>query len=381
MIDVTQQDQILDQITNQFLTGIEGMGHTLYMAATIIFYSLAGIQLTWMFISKVILSEDSDPIGIMTIIKQVFMLTIIYTFMINISWLLPALMNAFFAVGRSTENVQTLDPSSVISEGLSIAGAILTNLSILGIFKDLAGAIITAIVCIFIVGCYGLIAIELCVNVIKTYFMVLLGALFLSFGALDITKQSATNYVQNALALSIKLMMLYIIIGIGENIGAQWAVEAGQAASNGEIMPFFEIAIGALCYYIIAKEIPNFFASTVAAHFPQGTNAGEALVGSAMTSASFGMSAAAMGMKSTAMAAKGLMTGGAAAGQAFSMAGASASHASGVMGKMSQGAAGLGRAGMEIAKAGKDSFVQSTTDNSFTRNVAERINAVKPPKA
>lgn len=249
---------LLDQVTQEFLNALRKDASIIQEAAKSLFYYLAVIQLTlstmWMTLAGESLERMTSKL-----IQLCFTFGFLYGLIQYGGTWIPALMNGFIEIGQKA-GVQSLDPSSILSQGLSIVGGIIKGFFNWGLLAHPFVSIMGATVSVVIIFIYAFIAAELTIMLVKAYIIVALSSLFFAFGATDYTQAMTKNYFNAAIGLGLKLMTLYLLLGVGQNIGASWAEMTAKAANEHLLMPMFLIMAAAIVYYLIIKNIPAFIA-------------------------------------------------------------------------------------------------------------------------
>lgn len=69
------------------------------------------------------------------------------------------------------------------------------------------------------------------------------------------------RYFNGLLGNGLQLMTLYLLLGVGQYVGKDWADITAKAASSHELMPMFAIAVAVCVYYKIIKSTPSYVAS------------------------------------------------------------------------------------------------------------------------
>lgn len=276
---------ILDQVTQEFLTTLTKDGHAIQVAAGHLFYYLVIIQLAltalWMTIAGESLQNFFSRI-VQLCVSFGFFYTLIQ---LGGQWL-PDILNGFIQLGQ-TGGVQSIDPSSIIDQGASISGAIFKAFFGWGLLDHPFVSLVGGVVCIAILILYALMAAELTIVLVKSYLVVSLGGLFFAFGASDFTQAMSKKFFNAVIGLGLNLMSLYLLLGVGENIGAQWASMTEQAAAQNQLMPMLIILAAVIVYYMILKNVPQFIAGL--SGVGGFRNYGEAAVGSAINAGTSGM--------------------------------------------------------------------------------------------
>ena len=148
-------------------------------------------------------------------------------------------------------------------------------------------SLVGGVVCIAVLVLYALMAAELTIVLVKSYLVISLGGLFFAFGASDYTQAMTRNYFNAVIGLGLNLMSLYLLLGVGQNIGTQWAAMTQQAASQNELMPMLIILAAVIVYYMILKNVPQFIASL--SGVGGFRNYGDAAVATAINTGTSGM--------------------------------------------------------------------------------------------
>lgn len=249
---------ILDQVTQQFMNALERDGNIIQQAGEHLFYYFCIIQLSITALWMVLTGES-----LQRLVSRMVQLAFSFGFFFGLIQLggqwVPDLLNGFIEIGQQG-GVQSLDPSSIINQGVSISGAIFHGFFNWGLLSHPFVSLIGAAVCIALLILYAFIAAELTVILIKAYAVISVGGLFFAFGASEYTRQMTQHYVSTAIGLGLQLMMLYLLLGVGQNIGSDWAQMTQQAANNHELMPMLVILAAVIVYYLIIKNVPTFIA-------------------------------------------------------------------------------------------------------------------------
>ncbi len=294
------QMQIFDTMTNEYLQATQHWFSQVEAAGMTLMVILLVIQLT-LKLSKVILTGEGNAVTMMVhSIKNIVLLAVLYYLMTNAGTLLPKLFNSFSQLGVAGSTITSLDPSSVVSEGLAIASAILQSFNGWGVLTDIAFSFFGVFCCIAVVVCYGLIAAELMITLIESYFLVAVSALFIAFGATSYTLPMAREYIGMTVAVGIKLMMLYVMIAIGVQLGSDWAQLISQATQAKDWSTYLGVAVGSIIYYLIVKSVPSKIASAASHSFAVSHT--DSIAGAATGSVAKTIAGVSMGMEAMSLA-------------------------------------------------------------------------------
>ena len=249
---------LLDAVTQQFLVALQRDSHIIEKGGMHLFYYLAVFQLTLTALWQVLAGESLQRL-VADMVKLAFLLGLFYGLIYLGSDWMPVIINGFVDIGQET-SVQSLSPSSVISQGVSIAGSILSCFFDITVWKHPMVAFFGSVVCLSICIIYGLIAAELAIVLVKSYVLVAMSGLFFAFGSFEITRPMTKSYVQAIIGIGLQIMTLYFLLGVGQHIGEDWAAMTKHAAENHELMPMLVMLSAIIVYYMILKNVPSFIA-------------------------------------------------------------------------------------------------------------------------
>ena len=261
--------QIIDQMTHEYMDLLRHHMSIINMTATRLFYLLAVIQLT---LSALWITITGEPLQ--RFLSQMVQLTFSFGFFFTLieyggEWI-PAIFNGFIDLGQET-GVQSLDPSSIIEQGIAIAGGIAKGFLKLGMLTHLFIGIVGSIICLIVIIIYALIAAELTLVLVKSYILVATSGLFFAFAAHDATRPVLINYFRTVLGLGLQLMTLYFLLSVGQQIGITWAKLAVTSYNNHNLAIMFTVLSAVIIYFLILKTIPVFVANIAGAKFNKET--------------------------------------------------------------------------------------------------------------
>lgn len=367
--------EILDQVTQQFITALQHDALIIDRVATGVFFYLATIQLA---LTALWMTVAGEPLArfFSRLLQLAFSLGVFYALIHQGGVWIAQLINGFVQLGQQT-GVQSLDPSSIVDQGLSISAAILKGFFGWGLLGHPFVAIVGAVVCCVMMILYSLIAAELAITLVKAYILLSTGGLFFAFGASDFTHAMAKNYLNAVIGIGLYLMTLYFLIGVGQSIGSGWAAMTAQAAKAHSLMPMFVILAAVIVYYLTVKNIPTFIAGL--SGVGGFRNYGDAAVGMAVNAGMGGVNAFLQTKKMTGQSVQGATQ----AGQTAMQLARSFSHGMQHSGTSNAVVSGFKTAGAHLAGASantvKDMAMQRNTHLNLTQKLHHHLaNRIKP---
>lgn len=354
---MTMDVGILDQVTQEFLTAFRSDSHAITAAAKSLFFKLALIQLTVSALWMALTGESLQRL-LIRFVQLSASFGVFYACIKTGGQWIPDIINGFIELGQ-TGGVSSVDPSSVVDQGLSLAGALLQAFFNWGLLAHPFVSLVGAIVCIAIVILYGLLAAELAIVLIKSYVLISFSSLFFAFGGSELTRSMSVQYFKTVLGIGLQLMTLYFLMGVGQHVGEQWVGMTQVASEHHELMPMLVILTGVILYYMIVKNVPTFIANLAGVGGLQHSGATSALVAlqaSRMGSVHLGASARFSG---------GVMQGSGQVVQAASSA-------------WKAGPSGVGHLASAAFRSAQDAVMQRNTHQTFGQRLNKHLaNRVK----
>jgi len=373
---------LLDVYKNATTTWVS----TAFGYANKLFGLLAFIDFTWAMI--VLFLEGHEMQGwIAGFLKKFMTISFFYALLINQSTWFPAIINSFVQIGQQAGGVSGyLNPSDILWTGVQISGAILaaclpsaatgaTAGGILGVIIPGAGAALTAaslipaLVALFcallIFLAYVVITLTFIMATVESYVVMSAGLIFLGFGASRWTVPYTERYISLVVSTGVRLMVLYMIVGLGQTLSNTWVQEASQIPlSTAGLQSLFGLLASVIVFMALAWQVPKLAGSILQGSLQMGSSD---LIAPAISAA---IAAGTIGAVATAGV--GAVAGGVGALGAGGAAAGGRAGASGMGGSFMPGGAGGMMPGMGSTMAGGGG-------NGAAPGVEGAINSVPPP--
>jgi len=281
---------LLDVYKNATTTWVS----TAFGYANRLFGLLAVIDFTWAMI--VLFLERHELEGwIAGFLKKLMTISFFYALLINQSTWFPAIINSFVQIGQQAGGVSGyLNPSSILWTGVQISGAILaaclpsasasaTAGGIVGVLVPGAGAALTAaslipaLVALFcallIFLAYVVITLTFIMATVESYVVMSAGLIFLGFGASRWTVPYTERYISLVVSTGVRLMVLYMIIGLGQTLSNTWVQEASQIAlSTAGLQSLFGLLASVIVFMALAWQVPKLASSVLQGSLQMGSS-------------------------------------------------------------------------------------------------------------
>jgi type IV secretion system protein TrbL len=246
---------ILTEITKSYQNATSGWHDYLFPIAQHLFGLLATIEIAWSGILWAMNKSEVESLWV-EFLKKMLVLGFFYTVLMNSQSWIPAIIQSFIKIGAGASHITALYPSDILDQGISVASSVLQPLLKAGLLNAGIGLIVGCISALIVAISFALIAAELIVSLIESYIVIGAGVLLLGFSANRFTSAYSSKYLSYSISIGIKLFTLYLVIGVGSTLAANW----GQLVIQGgmkNITPFLEVIAGSLVFLYVTKVIPN----------------------------------------------------------------------------------------------------------------------------
>lgn len=258
------------------------------------------------------------------LIRKIMWLGAFYALLLYGRQWIPAIIDSFSQLGGAAAGIngnQGLSPSDIFTQGLDIAAALMDAASSSAFFTNPATCIAVMVAAALVVLAFVAVTIQYIVAIVESYLVVSAGVIFLGFGGSRWTTPYVERYIGLGVSTGVKIMILYMLIGVGLNLSNGWLDEAvGIGTSPNPSMTGFDVMGAALIFMMLCWQVPKLFAAVLggspALSGGDLVSTGTAVVGGAATVAAVGAGAiaAVAGATATASGAGGASAAGGGAG-------------------------------------------------------------------
>ena len=231
-------------------------------AANRLFGLLALIEFAWS--AAVLVLERTDLQGwTASLIKRMMFVGAFYALLVNGPTWIPAIIDSFQIVGQNAAGLGAgLSPGEVFLRGLDIAVSIASTSSVTGFFVNPAGAFILVLSALIVFLAFVVISVHFIMALVESYVVVGAGFIFLGFGGSRWTAPYVERYIALAVAVGVKIMVLYLLIGGGITISAGWVARANSISGLlNPLMDVLDIVGGSVVFMALCWQAPKFTAS------------------------------------------------------------------------------------------------------------------------
>lgn len=307
LAQVVPNTAILDGISDSYEAAATGWMGPMLAYANRLFGLLLAIELA-VTGAKWVLEKDDTRSFIAAMVSKILGVGFFYALLQFAPTWIPALMNSFRDAGATVGGAGVLSPSAVFAQGLNFVIIIFKSISDLDMWEAIGVVLAALPAAVFIIIAFVVVAGQLLVTLIESYFVISAAVIFLGFGGSRWTQDFVQKYLGYAIAVGVKLMTIYLLIGASSTLFNGWAALLSSATSGLQfIINAWVVMGGAAFFAFLAWMIPS-MASSMLSGSPS-------LTGGAAAGVIGGMVAG--GVAAAATAGKGLGNLASAAGAAF----------------------------------------------------------------
>lgn len=246
------------------------------------------------------------------------------------------IMNSFIQIGSEAAAMPVgASPGDIVFRGAEIAENLVLKADITGFLISPAPTLVIILAAIIVFVSFVVVAIHFIMALVESYIVVSAGLIFLGFGGNSVTRPYVERYFALSVAVGVKLMILYMVVGIGTSLSTSWAAQANNISNT--LLPFrdcFDLIGGSLIFAAVAWGVPKFAASILAG---SPSFSGGDIISMGMSTVQAGLMVAGGAALATRGAAM-VVGGGAAQLAAASSAGGAAGGGAGAAGSSGSGA-------------------------------------------
>ena len=228
-------------------------------AANRLFGLLALIEFAWTAVLLVL--DKSDLQGwTAALIRRMMFVGAFLALLVNGPLWIPAIIDSFATLGQNAAGIAGTgrSPGDVFVRGLQIAGNLGQSASQAGFFSNPGSALTLVLAAILAFLSFVMVSVHFIMALVESYVVIGAGFIFLGFGGSRWTAPYVEHYIALAVAIGIKLMVLYMLIGAGMTLSGAWTTRALTVnLSPSPIMEALDIMGGAVIFGILCWQAPK----------------------------------------------------------------------------------------------------------------------------
>lgn len=190
-------------------------------------------------------------------LKEFFVIALFYTIMLNAQVWLGSIVDTSSYMGKFLTK-SAVDPSSIMSQGLAIAGKIAIIADNTSILTQFFGVLILFAAYALVFFAFATVALELSLVLILNYLLIGMSGFLLAFAVFPFTRSIARKTLDLVIANSIKLLVIYVVVAAGtsvfEMISKTLPSDPAAKVTNFDIYSW--VVLASLLFWMLAKNIP-----------------------------------------------------------------------------------------------------------------------------
>ncbi len=304
---------IFNQLINQYtgsITNIQSgsitLGLDLFNSMALISVGLLGL--------KHLLRKNVDMVEAnIELIKWLMYLIFFFGFITNYPKIYPFIFNSIQQVGnylgaKASGSPIKITPENIISIGFHITRKIFSINLKFNLLRDLFMILISILAAAVVMYCFAVITIELIFVQIGSQIILAGGIFLLAFSGFQWTRDYAERYVHTFFHIGIKMIFIYILVGLGIGLANNWAQILDQAPKGHIIDDYIAVMMSTFVFYKLCIKLPDQAVSYLTGRLSMGFDAAASV------------NAAIKGVPKVAAGAVGVVAGFQGMGKAISMA-------------------------------------------------------------
>ena len=259
LVPTIPSNGVMDNLANLMSSRATGWLTTAQGFARDIFYGLAAIEVTWAAIEYTLRKHELGDL-IVSIVFKLLAICFFYFVLINLAptWV-PLIIQSFTQMGATVggTTIAQLSPSAVFQHGIVLAGALFNRAAQGSFLTEVTGVLESLPAMLILMFSFAFVALKLLITLAEAD-IVLAGALpMLGFLGSRWTSPWGEKYFGYAVSVGVKLMVLYLVIGLGDQI----FMDEQNFFSGGTGPPTFsdmyQYALAAFLYAGVAWSVPS----------------------------------------------------------------------------------------------------------------------------
>ena len=270
-----QNADLITYLINQYNTIFAGFFSQFLNWGNWLFYSFATIAIVWLCLWQAFEKSAVAP-AMPEFLKEFFLIAFFYTIMTNAANWLSSIVDSTQTMGQQLTH-QSIDPASIIQQGLTIANQILAPIKNSSAVNTGLGADLILIAYLITLTAFIAVALDLAVTLLTTTFFITVSGLFLAFGVFGFWRRVAQRTLDTVIGHSFKLLALYITIYAGSDVFIQLADNLPHDQVTTFDVYVWVIAAALLFWFtafFLSKKVASLFfqaiQDTPCAHFIRG---------------------------------------------------------------------------------------------------------------
>ncbi len=264
---------IFNQLLGQYNGSISAIQSGSIEIAKELFNAIALVSVAVLGINR-LLSKNVDMVeSNIQFIRLLIFLNVFYLFISQYDQFLPFIINSFKQAGiymgsKASGYTISTNPGNIINIGVSIASKILNVAKNQTSLANIGLSLIAVPAAGVVLYCFGIIAIELILIDIGSRIILSACIFFLAFAGSTWTREYAEHYVHAFFHIGLKMLLVYILVGIGAGLTQHWSRILDHVPPD-QIMEYYvAVIMASFVYYKLCQKLPDQAVVYLTGRFP-----------------------------------------------------------------------------------------------------------------
>ena len=253
---------IFNQLINQYTGSINNIQSGSITLGLEIFNSIALISVALLGLNHLLRRNVDMVEANIELIKWLMYLIFFYGFITNYPNIYPIIFNSIQQIGtylggKASGTVINITPENIINIGFHITKKIFSLNLKFGLIRDFFMVVISILAGVVVMYCFAVITLELILVQIGSQVILAGGIFLLAFSSLQWTRDYAERYVHTFFHIGIKMVFIYILVGLGVGLANNWAQILDQAPQSQIIDDYIAVTLSTFIFYKLCIKIPD----------------------------------------------------------------------------------------------------------------------------
>jgi type IV secretion system protein TrbL len=258
-------DGILNQVINQYTGSISNIQSESAGIGLGFFNTIAAISIALLAFNHLMRKNVDMVDSNLELIKWLIYLNFFYYFIVNYNSIYGLFFDTVDQIGNllgakasGLPTVTDISAQTLFHTGFLVAKNIWTINVTFNLIKDLQMVLIAVLTGAVVLYCFAVIGLELILVQIGSKIILAGGIFLLAFAGLQWTRDYAERYVHTFFHIGIKMIFIYILIGLGLGLAKTWPNNVPNTSDLGTILDYdIGVALSAYVYYKLCLKLPD----------------------------------------------------------------------------------------------------------------------------
>jgi len=253
---------IINQLINQYTgsitniqTGSIALGKELFNAVALISIGILGLNH--------LLRKNVDMVDAnIELIRWLIYLDFFYAFISNFSNIYSFVYSSIQEIGnylgaQAAGKPVDISPSNIFHIGINLSLKILSSNMKLNLFRNVLYPLTSVLTAAVILFCFATIGLELILVQIGSQIILAGGIFLLAFSGFQWTRDYAERYVHTFFHIGIKMVFIYILVGLGVGLAQTWSQVVINAPWQKVLDYDIAVCLSTYIYYKLCVKVPD----------------------------------------------------------------------------------------------------------------------------